>query len=952
MSGTVTPSRTRRKSASSPAARNGSKVVVDREGSTKSSRTEETASSSTTSNEEETSCNNSSSSSSSQTPARSAAFASPVKVAMPAWKVRESVRKSPRAGHKEHDGAGTTSSISTTKMVMTPKAARAAAGTSTPRRNLSSCSAGSSNRRRRGRHNDNDDDDDHDGHPKDDEKLQGVPCLLNDEKNEAGNDKTKKKKNTRTTMIVAVMLLLLQGYVLGHGHVMYDRPALTVGTVHVNVVVVKGRQQQQLGAVGQGHGKEQRRGREVAAVTIEPGIGRFLSGGDEKLPLVGGAGAGGDGIDDGASVVTSRSATTSASRTNSVSASQHGMSRHSRRAARRVDILAEIDAEGEQEEGEQQQRQSAFSPTKSSPFQGAAPIAFGPPKVFLDMGFDDDDDPFFSQSTPTRSASVSHATPADVFFPPVQEFSTPKTFTRALSLATAEAADAAAAESIHSRATTMSAKKSKKSSSKKKSTHKTLKEIMDGPASMHTPRSDARSVAASVADSVASSKVQEKIRRAKAEARMSPESVPSLFHSAVGIKKKSSKKKSTSKEGKIKKKKSKVIAKDEKETDGASSKVKKTKKSKEKTKKKSTNTPKKAATASAKPDADGQKLGDSYDDFVADTDFADINSDDDNDDETELAEDASITNSVKGFNFEVPITPLSSASLSSTKKKKKSVIPNDEDHFKVVQKLHESVGTIEPLFELPTGLMSKPKAAPKKQHKARRENNPVVEQDPMGYPVISFPTPGDGDDGSVASDVSSIVSETSDWTEDKSIRSTSIRSTTAHSRAAQSLPVPQSPGFLRPSAHDHSTRSRKIEKVEIPKLTGLSTHTHTSRVSTSTASTAWQLREQNKHQRRPGRTRRSSITGSTPQTPQTCQVGRKKKISLDGNNGRDLPSAFAGLATPVRSKPRKYIAPMTPSARRESKRESKTRRGDILASLDDHSIGGDDEVDYKIPGIL
>jgi len=872
---------------------------------------------------------------------------------MPAWKVRESVRKSPRAGHKEHDGAGTTSSISTTKMVMTPKAARAAAGTSTPRRNLSSCSAGSSNRRRRGRHNDNDDDDDHDGHPKDDEKLQGVPCLLNDEKNEAGNDKEDKEeeehKNNDDRGRDAIAAARLRSRsrsrdVRSASTDRRNRSRERRGGEGATTTTTRGsRSRSREGTTERKRSSSSNNRTRDRSVSVRRG---------RKASLVGGAGAGGDGIDDGASVVTSRSAATSASRTNSVSASQHGMSRHSRRAARRVDILAEIDAEGEQEEGEQQQRQSAFSPTKSSPFQGAAPIAFGPPKVFLDMGFDDDDDPFFSQSTPTRSASVSHATPADVFFPPVQEFSTPKTFTRALSLATAEAANATAAESLHSRATTMSAKKSKKTSSKKKSTHKSLKEIMDGPASMHTPRSDAQSVAPSVADSVASSKVQEKIRRAKAEARMSPESVPSLFHSAVGIKKKSSKKKSTSKDGKIKKKKSRVIAKDEKETDGATPKVKKTKKSKEKTKKKSTKISKRAAKSSAKPDADGQKLGDSYDDFVADTDFADINSDDDSDDETELAEDASITNSVKGFNFEVPVTPLSSSSLSSTKKKKKSVIPSDEDHFKVVQKLHESVGTIEPLFELPTGLMSKPKPAPKKQHKARRENNPVVEQDPMGYPVISFPTPGDGDDGSVASDVSSIVSETSDWTEDKSIRSTSIRSTTAHSRAAQSLPVPQSPGFLRPSAHDHSTRSRKIEKVEIPKLTGLSSHTHTSRVSTSTASTAWQLREQNKHQRRPGRTRRSSITGSTPQTPQTCQVGRKKKISLDGNNGRDLPSAFAGLATPVRSKPRKYIAPMTPSARRESKRESKTRRGDILASLDDHSIGGDDEVDYKIPGIL
>jgi len=794
-------------------------------------------------------------------------------------------------------------------------------------------------------------------------KLQNVPCLVNDEDNEAGNDdkedkeeeeeEEEHKKNNdddRGRDAIAAARLRSRSR---------SRDVRSASTDRRN----RSRERRRGG--GGGEGTTTTRGSRSMSREGTTERRRSSSGNNRtrdrsvsvrrgrKASLVGGAGAGagGDGIDDGASVVTSRSAATSASRTNSVSASQHGMSRHSRRAARRVDILAEIEAEGEEGGGEEEQpRQSAFPP--SSPFQAAAPVTFGPPKDFVDMGFDDDDDPFFSQSTPTRSASVSHATPADVFFPPVQEFSTPKTFTRALSLATAEAANATAAESLHSRATTMSAKKSKKTSSKKKSTHKSLKEIMDGPASMHTPRSDAQSVAPSVADSVASSKVQEKIRRAKAEARMSPESVPSLFHSAVGIKKKSSKKKSTSKDGKIKKKKSRVIAKDEKETDGATPKVKKTKKSKEKTKKKSTKISKRAAKSSAKPDADGQKLGDSYDDFVADTDFADINSDDDSDDETELAEDASITNSVKGFNFEVPVTPLSSSSLSSTKKKKKSVIPSDEDHFKVVQKLHESVGTIEPLFELPTGLMSKPKPAPKKQHKARRENNPVVEQDPMGYPVISFPTPGDGDDGSVASDVSSIVSETSDWTEDKSIRSTSIRSTTAHSRAAQSLPVPQSPGFLRPSAHDHSTRSRKIEKVEIPKLTGLSSHTHTSRVSTSTASTAWQLREQNKHQRRPGRTRRSSITGSTPQTPQTCQVGRKKKISLDGNNGRDLPSAFAGLATPVRSKPRKYIAPMTPSARRESKRESKTRRGDILASLDDHSIGGDDEVDYKIPGIL
>jgi hypothetical protein len=240
-----------------------------------------------------------------------------------------------------------------------------------------------------------------------------------------------------------------------------------------------------------------------------------------------------------------------------------------------------------------------------------------------------------------------------------------------------------------------------------------------------------------------------------------------------------------------------------------------------------------------------------------------------------------------GFDWEVPITPVFETPIAIAPKKKLS---SKEDIYELCKRDKESTdafhNSLDNLFELPAGLMS-----------------PIAKAtiNEKNQPVIHVP-----DDASHASDVSSIcdISERSD---------------------DDGIPEPQTPRTQRRSmGTDGSIRSHR---TSISKETS---NTYGTCRSAATSATAWQLREQQKHARRPAGRRARSI-----QAPQTVPSRPRRAMTTHLKHQQcPLPPAFAALSAPSTPKtPAMNKRLMSNQERSLQNRLSNDRKGSIADSL-------------------
>ncbi|KAG7339683.1 hypothetical protein IV203_025273 [Nitzschia inconspicua] len=246
-----------------------------------------------------------------------------------------------------------------------------------------------------------------------------------------------------------------------------------------------------------------------------------------------------------------------------------------------------------------------------------------------------------------------------------------------------------------------------------------------------------------------------------------------------------------------------------------------------------------------------------------------------------------------GFDWDVPVTPVFETPVSRAPKKKLS---SKEDILKRKKDNSEAFhNSLDDLFELPADLFS--------------PTTGKIKMDDNDMPIISF-----SDDASHASDMSSIrsISEYSEM--DGGIEVPSSRITRSVQRTAV-------------YSCDRSVRSHRSGATRLSQSTK---GTRNSHGSCGTTATAWQLREQQKHARRPGGRRCYSMqtAKTTPTRPRRAMTTQLEHQKIP------LPPAFSTLSAPSTPKtPAMNRRLMSNKERLQLDNESSHRRGNITDSL-------------------
>jgi hypothetical protein len=262
-----------------------------------------------------------------------------------------------------------------------------------------------------------------------------------------------------------------------------------------------------------------------------------------------------------------------------------------------------------------------------------------------------------------------------------------------------------------------------------------------------------------------------------------------------------------------------------------------------------------------------------------------------------------------GFDWEIPITPVFETPASNATKMK---LRSKDDILARSNGTNEAFhNSLDNLFELPADLLS--------------PTTGKIKMDENTMPIIAF-----SDDASHSSDVSSIrsVSEYCD----------------GHEEPEPSTPMTRSRARVYLTSGDRSVGSHRSG---VSRMTAGTRGTRNSRSSNGTTVTAWQLREQQKHARRPGGRRAHSL-----QAPNTAPARTRRSMTTQLQHQKiPLPPAFAALSAPSTPKtPALNRRLMSNKEKKSRDQESSHRKGNIADSLL-YYAGRDDDISVE-PDLL